>query len=119
MAHASPEELQEYMGTEEPPEDAERLLERASELVDQLILAENDVEKYGDTLRDATCAQVEWWVETGDELGVSSSMRSISLGSFSADLGRNQQQGGLPAIAPRARRVLSRAGLLYRGVRMR
>lgn len=57
------------------PADAERLLSRASELIDQTVLASYTVDDDGiptdsgvaQALSDAACAQVEFWMEVGEE----------------------------------------------------
>jgi len=40
----------------------------------------------------AVCAQVQWWEETGDELGTASQWSSVSIGSVSLS-GRNSSSG--------------------------
>lgn len=63
--------------------------------------------------RDATCAQAVWLAETGDEMGVSSQFKSISLGSFSASVGAGSTAAfGGSVLAPRAVAILRAAGLL-------
>lgn len=62
-----------------------------------------------EALRDATCAQVEFWDETGDESGASSVWQSASIGGASY----TRAAGGarLP-VAPAAVLTLRRVGLL-------
>jgi hypothetical protein len=92
--------------------DAARLLSRASRIVDTLLLrAVYDVDDDGmptDTgvvtaVRDATCAQACWWLETGDEAGVASGLNSISVGSGPSI------SGSLSRVAPDAVEVLRTA----------
>jgi len=89
--------------------DAVRLLSRASRIVDTLLMrAVYDVDDDGmptDTgviaaARDATCAQACWWLETGDEAGVASSLDSLGAGAGPYINGR------LSRVAPDAVEVL-------------
>jgi hypothetical protein len=92
--------------TIDPPEDLTRLLLRASELVDDYTrtaiydVDDDDFPTDADVIaafRDATCAQVEFWLtsdETDDVLGPAD---TVSVGGLSAK-GRE--------LAPRAARIL-------------
>jgi len=85
-----------------PPADAQRKLARASRRIDSLIrTAVYDADsvtgmptdaKILAAVRDATCALVEWWGETGDETGAAAQMQSVSIGSVS--LGRGYTGAG-------------------------
>lgn len=92
-----------------------RLLARASELLDGHVLATYTVDDVtglptdsdvAAALRDATCAQVEFWLEVGEEHDVANMAgRQVSIGHFSIDR--------LPdELAARARRLLANAGLM-------
>lgn len=123
MAYATVQQLTAWLGGESAvPSDADRLLDRASELIDTATVAAvyaTDVDgqptehRVIDGLRDATCAQVEYWLETGDELGVAGAYGSVSIGSVTLSGSTRGGSGGSgPArLAPRARDVLIRAGL--------
>jgi hypothetical protein len=99
--HASVAELEEYIG-KGAPADAERLLKRASELIDTYVLAPYLVDSSGvatdadvlASLRDAVCAQVEWWIGTGDDADVALAYKSIQ--GLGAERTRNR-------LAPRAK----------------
>lgn len=75
-----------------------------------------------DLVRQATNQQIEFWIESGgdaiDILG--GSVDSFSIGNFSVTYGGNgsSTSGGSTQtiLAPRARRSLLIAGLLFRGV---
>lgn len=93
------------------PDDIARLLLRASELVDGAVRQPYTTDDDGlatDTdiaaaLRDATCAQVEQWVEVGEENavdGLAGTQRSVGGGVRA------------PELAPRALRILLNAGLV-------
>jgi hypothetical protein len=89
-AHATVDELEEYTGTT-APDDAERLLVRASELVDTFVFGYYEVDsvtnlptdvKVREGLRDAVCAQVEWWLATGDEKEATTRFAFPGIGSL-------------------------------------
>jgi len=102
------------------PADAAQLLVKASELIDyatqgfaQLIYdgtdyTSSDYDAIRVELSNATCDQVEFWLEVGEETDV------VGLrGSMIA--GRVQVQRLPPALGPRALRTLLRAGLYWQG----
>ena len=131
--YATPADLATYLGLDEAPTDAQRLLARASEAVDDnLITAVYAVDDDGyptDTLQReavklAACAVVEWWGDergTGDETGAASVWSSVSAGSVS--LSRSTAPGGATGgtgstqvragqLPPRALSYLRRSQLL-------
>lgn len=95
------------------PADAARLLSRASREIDKALVAcVYDVDDATGhptdadlitALRDATCAQACWWIETGDEAGVASNLDSLGAGSGPYINGR------LSRLAPDAVEVLRQA----------
>lgn len=114
--HATAADYLSYTGVA-GPSDIDRLLLRATELVDQAAkTAVYDVDDSGNAtdtaiaaaLRDATCAQVSYWVLTGDEQGAAYRWGSVSIGSVS--LSRGFMSGA--RLAPHAHTILSLAGLL-------
>jgi len=121
MSYATTTELADYLGVEESelPDDADRLLDRASEVIDYITLDRIDesITEQADAAKKATMAQYEWWAEIGDELGYLSQINSISIGEFSLEGGASQKS--IKQIAPRAVQSLFLAGLLYRGVNSR
>ncbi|MFZ3569276.1 hypothetical protein ACNYS0_20200 [Streptomyces sp. BH034] len=120
--YATPEQLTAWTGQPAPP-DADRLLARASEDVDDALLsAVYDTDTAGmptdpavvAALADATCAQVEYQQATGDDgTGAAGQWDAVSIGPVSLS-GRKQgpQAAGDVDLAPRAHRALKRAGLL-------
>lgn len=111
-----------------PPEGAARLLRRASRRVDELLrTACYTVDAQGmptdpavaAAMADATCAQVEWWGEIGDDQGSGavSALAGAQIGSvrLPSGAGAAGSGGGIPNIAPDAVSALRAAGLLGHG----
>lgn len=125
MAYATLDDLAEYLGVEKEdlPPDADRLLERSSELIDYATIgkAEPNKDRFTDMLRLATCAQVEMWVSEGEDVAIRGPIQSFSLGKWSVTYASSggSSSNSQPQLAPRARHYLMLAGLLYRGVAMR
>jgi hypothetical protein len=113
MAYAAPTELADYLGIPEAdlPDDASRQLQRASELIDYATMGRTTGTGNAIPAKNATMAQVEFWMEAGEESDIygAKNFRSHSIGGVSI-------QGRISELAPRAKRILSREGLLYRGV---
>ncbi|MEU3712910.1 hypothetical protein [Streptomyces catenulae] len=119
--YATPEQLAAWTG-QAAPDDAERLLARATEDVDSALLTavyrvDDDGDPLDDTVRaalaDATCAQVEYQLATGDDgTGAAGHWDSVSIGPVSLS-GRSGTASGAAGVelAPRAARALRRAGL--------
>lgn len=93
--------------------DASRLLERASDVVDHYTLGRIDTDDtvHTEAAKKATCAQVEYWLNQGEDEDVK---RQIS--GYTAGKTQVQFSDGKPSrLAPRARQALLGAGLLYCG----
>lgn len=96
-----------------------RLLESASREIrraTKTAIYDTDVDGYPtdtkirETFRLATCAQVYWWSETGDEQGVQGQFTSVSVGSVSMSRGGGNSGsggGGQDRLAPAAATILS------------
>ena len=100
-----------------PPEDLSRLLTRASELIDDYchtaVYAVDAFDMPTETevvaaFRDATCAQVEFWLAGDEEDDILGPVSDITIGSVKAT------PAYVMVLAPRAGRILRTAGL-YRG----
>lgn len=128
MALASLSDLAGWMGVAEAdlPDDADRLLDRASEMVRYAItkpafdeagdpLDELDAEEK-QAITDATCAQGEYLIEVGEHRDLGDDVQSFQLGDLQITYGAGPNREAGRALAPRARRVLSTAGLIGRGV---
>lgn len=94
-AYANADDLGAYLGTE-PPADSDRLLIRAQELIDAtLTSAMYTSDTNGNptnaavigALKQATCAQVEYWLSVGDELGTLDKFNSYSIEGISVSRG--------------------------------
>ncbi|MDE5415485.1 hypothetical protein [Alkalihalobacterium chitinilyticum] len=113
-SYATLEDLKEYLELTDAdfPSDINRLLLRASEFLDY---ATKNRLREGEVARQAACAQVEFWLTLDESTDILGNIKSFNISKFSLDYGSN----GLPTLAPRARRILARVGLLYRGVGIR
>jgi hypothetical protein len=114
--YATPADLTNYAGPNVVDDDSPRLLARASELVDsQLLAAVYDTnadgypldEQVRAALRDATCAVVEWWADTGDATGAGAQFTESQIGTL-----RLKRTTPPPDLPPAATRILTTAGLL-------
>jgi hypothetical protein len=97
-----------------PPEDLSRLLTRASELIDDYARTASyptDVDDFPTdaddiaAFRDATCAQVEFWLAGDEEDDVLGPLSDLNIGGVSA------KPAYVMVLAPRAARILRAAGL--------
>lgn len=113
MAYATAEQLETYIGPLRTlPDDADevtRLLERASDLLDdatfQASAADDLTAEQTGHLADATCAQVESWLEWGEDQAIVGFSGQVSI--------RSLQIANLPPVlSPRARVHLRKADLL-------
>ena len=120
MAYATESDLAQYLGVSEAdlPADAARLLERASELIDHLTLGRIDSEntEHTEAARKAACAQVEFWLAVDEENDIPGPIQGIIIGRMQIQYGAGSNRIAAVYVAPRARRYLLDAGLLYRGV---
>lgn len=124
-SYASTADLANYLD-DQPPERARTLLRRASRKVDELLrCAIYDVDTDGyptdagvaAALRDATCAQVEWWSETGDEAGTGSvaALAGAQIGTVRLPGGSGSGGSASLEFAPDAQSFLAAAGLSNQG----
>jgi hypothetical protein len=125
MSYATLADLQNWTGTP-PVAGDDRLLARASNLLDAALIASRyDVDALGNptdaavivAFRDATCAQVEDWRASGNEMGDADQWEEVSLGPArlkraSGGKGGGQVGGtGSARLAPRAVEILRVANL--------
>ncbi|MFF1416569.1 hypothetical protein [Streptomyces sp. NPDC058280] len=94
--YATAAAYEEYTG-QAPPDDIDAVLARASRFLENTVFRLCWYKADGDGMpsdvvvaaafSNAVCAQVEWWDETGDELGVAGMWGSVKLGSASMSTG--------------------------------
>lgn len=108
-----------YMGIEVAalPTDIDRLLTQATHLVDYVTLNQIDITDahHEQAAQDATCAQVEYWINHGEDEEFSPAIKSYQKSKVSVTYAGNPQSIP-PKLCERAKRHLLLAGLLYRGV---
>lgn len=120
LPHATAADYTAFTGTAAPA-DVERMLAHASEEVDYAtatsVYATDTNGLATDTtitgaLRDATCAQVQYWQLSGDEHGLTGLYSSVKIGSLAltgkSSTGSVSSTGGL---ARQAQTILANAGL--------
>lgn len=92
MAYATVQDLTDYMGTDPMPANPARLLDRASALMDELLIGAwydvdtNDMPTDAgviDALKRATLAQAHYMTIAGDETNASQQFTSVTQGSVS------------------------------------
>jgi len=118
-SYAAEEDLAEYLiggdYEDDTPEGeaAIRILKRATEVIERASRGTYDTDQdplpvtITEALRDATCAQVEQWLEVGEEVDIGGWNRAqgVKYGAVSVE--------SLPsALAPRAARILDAEGIL-------
>jgi hypothetical protein len=112
--YATAAELETWTGATAPA-DAARQLTRASELIDQaLMTASYATDSSGDAvdvevvsaLRDATCAQVEFWMASDEQDDVLGPTQGIAVGGLQEQYGAGDNRITPTHLAPRAWRVL-------------
>lgn len=115
--YATEAELADFLPAGTVVADADRLLRRASELVDEAVRVPFAIDANGlptDTdkaaaLRDATCAQVEAWLEVGEENDIDG-----MAGTNLTVTGYNGKRP--PRYGPRMLRILRNEGLISAGL---
>lgn len=97
--------------------DFARLAKRASDDVDIAcnygIVLDDLSPQQLEQLKNAVAAQIEYYVENGDEYNSSVAGGSVSVGSYSESAGSGQRSPA--ALCPRAMAYLEQTGLMFRG----
>lgn len=121
MAYATSSDFTSYTG-QAATGDTDRQLQRASDQIDDRLIGAfyatdttglpTDVNQIAG-LKNATCAQVEYWIATGDELGLSEQYQVMSIGSVTLNKGGKSAaiKPRDPILCPRAIGELRRAAL--------
>lgn len=106
-----------FGGTDYP--ELDRLLKRAGNEIDSIILRSPSGELEERNYSFAVCAQAEYMGLCGGveawAMSVSGNASSVSIGSFSMSQGGSSGGGSDNGICGKAMMYLDRAGLLYRG----
>jgi hypothetical protein len=120
-AYATLSDLADYTGIAlaSLPDDAQRMLDRASEELDVWTQGriDTDDDDHVAAALTAACAQVEMWMEMGEDSAWRGPLSSRTVGRVSETFAAGA--GGMTSLAPRAHRSLMLAGLLYRGAGIR
>ncbi|MBA9003736.1 hypothetical protein [Thermomonospora cellulosilytica] len=123
--YATPADLGELLAPAPAPANAARLLARASRIIArETLCAVYDVDQAGlptsqtlkDALRDATCEQVAYWLETGRDEGIGTGYTSVGIGSVNltrAGAGGGDEDDG--DACEQALLILQQAGLTGHG----
>lgn len=101
-----------------PPADIDRLLARASEVIDQDVTATAwyDTDDSGmptnaavlGAFSDAACAQVEFWAKgPGESVDVSGPIQGVTLGSLSIQYGAGDNRIAATTVGPRVYRAFA------------
>ena len=111
-----------FINVDKAPASAERLLARAGELIeyavrDNLKVNANIIVMAKQTLalKLATCAQVEYWLNAGEDTAVSRQIKSYSSGDISVTFADGTET--MDQLSKRSRMYLNKLGLLYKGVK--
>lgn len=86
MPHATVAALEEWLAPEAVPENAVRLLKRASTAIDRALYGlayDRDDPDVQQTLSDACVQQVQWAMDRDDETGAMDDLQSMSTGQRS------------------------------------
>jgi hypothetical protein len=121
MSYATSVQLTTYTGAAAPA-DADRLLARASETIDQALLtATYAVDSTGtatdadvlDALQKATCAQVEFWLTSDEEEDVLGPTQGYAVGGMQVQFGAGENRTTPLYLAPRAARHLRTCSAIH------
>ena len=116
--------LESFHGEPITEEDFPELMDRASELVEEMTLYRLSPDSFRvmpqmmqERVMDAVCAQIEYLdANGGSDADNGTDLLSASLGKFSyTKAGADSGTGSGCRYAPRAQRILMPTGLMYRG----
>ena len=106
-----------FGGTDYP--ELDRLLKRAGNEIDSLILRSPSGELEERNYSLAVCAQAEYMGLCGGveawQASSSGNTSSVTVGSFSLSQGGSSEKSGKSGISPSVFSLLEKGGLLYRG----
>lgn len=120
LVYANTAELANFL-EDAPPAQPRRKLRHASQVIQRrtkcAVYATDDDGvptdvKVRAAFRDAVCAQVAWWGETGNEFGTAGQWDNVKIGSVSLGGPQSAAVDGGEELAPEAESILDNAGLL-------
>jgi hypothetical protein len=122
MAYATVADFTSFLAPDPVPANASRLLDRASEVVQELIIgALYATDADGNPtdpdllaiLRKAACIQAQYTLALADETGAMANVKQLTLADQTLIRGMSTTKGGsTPQISPNMLRVLRIAGLI-------
>jgi len=117
MSYATQSDVASYIyndetATDQLPDDIDRLIARAEELIDEAMFGnyDSDNAEHQQAAKKATAAQIEYWLSFDEEIDIINYVDNMSMGNL------DMSMDGITKLAPRAKRELFLAGLLYTGV---
>ncbi|MCE5200840.1 MAG: hypothetical protein ABFD54_05720 [Armatimonadota bacterium] len=119
MSYATSADITIYTGiaADVLPADIDRLITRASEMMDDITPVSIDPNNAAHlaAAKKAVCAQVEFWLEVGEDRDISGPVEEYTASKVTIKNGQGSNRIAPAYLAPRARRALLKAGLLYAG----
>jgi hypothetical protein len=117
VPYATVSELEAWLAPESAPENAVRLLTRASTAIDRALYGlayDRDDPEVKATLSLACVQQVQWMIDRDDETGAQEDLASMSTGQRSfTRRGNRDGSSSTPRLAQSAADVLLTSGLFH------
>lgn len=120
MAYATVEEFTDYLDPDPVPDNAARLLNRASKRLDSVLIGavyetdENGLPTDPDLVeifREAVCIQAQYIADLGDETGAMANVSQMSLGNQQIVRAISVVGSGTPRVSPDMLELLQVEGL--------
>ncbi|MFD8771447.1 hypothetical protein [Streptomyces sp. NPDC059916] len=118
MSYATVSDLEAWLAPEPAPENAVRLLTRASTAIDRALYGlayDKDDPEVQAVLTSACVQQVHWLIDRDDETGAQDDLASMSTGqrSFTRRAPKDSSGGGTSRLTQSAADVLLTSGLFH------
>lgn len=116
-SYATPADIEEFTGIPVAtlPSNIGQIIRKASDLITNMIKV-NILPIHSEALKLATSAQVEYWLETGDQSENNTAIKSYTANSVSVTYA---DKSSTNPLCPRAKQYLNKVGLLYAGVKLK
>ncbi|MCX5234441.1 hypothetical protein OG824_04230 [Streptomyces prunicolor] len=120
MAYATVEEFTDYLDPDPVPDNAARLLNRASKRLDSVLIgAVYETDENGlptdpdlvEVFREAVCIQAQYIADLGDETGAMANVSQMSLGNQQIVRAISVVGNGTPRVSPDMLELLQVEGL--------